>query len=166
MPESMRREPVAAPAESASANEPDYTRRSPMDLVCRQLPNADGGFDYLVSLPNPRHPYPPAPPICHHGTDNATTSMCWGYRGAGPADLALNVLAAYLPVSPETSLGGPAGAVRVWDGSFVAALAERLHPAFEAEVVSRIAAVGGVVTEDEIRAWLARQPGVSATPSV
>ena len=133
-----------------------------MDLVCRRtvLESTDGGegslgFDYryVISLPNPLHPLPAPPVIRHHCSDDISASMAWGYAGAEPSDVALNVMAAYFPC------GGDAvdAVFRARDGSRVSARAEQLHQAFKLEFLRRMPTAGGVVTQAQILAWLAVQ---------
>jgi hypothetical protein len=65
----------------------------------------------------------------------------WGYGGSGPADLALNILARFLP------------AADAWD----------LHHAFKREFVATLPRQGGVILAKSVRQWIAemwaaRQP--------
>lgn len=56
----------------------------------------------------------------------------WGYGGSGPAELALNILALYVP-APEA-----------W----------RLHQRYKWAVVSRLPLAGGTVTTPSVLAWV------------
>ena len=69
-------------------------------------------------------------PLVRH----SATGIEWGYRGDGPADLALSVLARFAP----------------------AAEAERLYRAFERDAIARVPYTGGVLRAERVRAWLDR----------
>lgn len=56
----------------------------------------------------------------------------WGYGGSGPADLALNVLALFVP-APEA-----------W----------RLHQNYKFGVIARLPRTGGTITAESVRAWI------------
>ncbi len=162
-PTTRPRETTPLPRAADTLDSPVGARHSPMDLVCRRTvrESADGadsalGFDYryIVSLPNPRHPQAAAAVIRHHCSDDITSSMAWGYAGAEPSDVALNVMAAYFPCH----VGIAASEVfRARDGSLVSARAEQLHQAFKLEFVRRLPTAGGVITEAQVRSWLAVQ---------
>lgn len=151
-----RRHPYIFPQESRGP--------SPMDLACRRVelpfvryrrgvPEAGlAGYDYLVTLPNPRHPMPPPRTIRHH-CDDFRTRACWGTASDAAADLALNVLAAYLPFS----IGDRLGAVRAWDGTIVSRRADRNYHAFKMRFLAKMPPAGGVVPEVTIRAWIQEQ---------
>lgn len=66
--------------------------------------------------------------ICH-----SPTGFEWGYAGSGPADLALNVLAAFTSTSE----------------------AHRLHQLFKFDHISPMPREGGRVLAHVIRSWLA-----------
>ena len=89
----------------------------------------------------------------------STATQSWGYAGSGPADLALNVLAAYCPFSA----GGKT--VKLWDGHLVSDWAERYHHAFNRDFLESLPEEGGVITEAEIRSWLREQDAL-AVPGV
>jgi hypothetical protein len=131
----------------------------PMDLVCRRIAATRPlhyiggdlvvtGFDVQVRLPNPNYPGACPPVLRHHSSDDSTATQSWGYAGSGPADLALNVLAAYCPISA----GGKT--VKLWDGHLVSDWAERYHHAFNRDFLESLPEEGGVITEAEIRSWL------------
>lgn len=144
----------------------------PMDLVCRRVPaesawsrsigaglDADA-YDLVVRLPNPNHPHPRPPVHRHHSTDDVTTVQAWGYAGSGPADLALNVMAAYLPVAADGAAAS-GREVKLWDGSHVSERAYRYHQAFKTAFLTHMPDAGGHVTEADIRAWIAEQETLS-----
>lgn len=114
----------------------------PMDLVC-SLAGAE--LDAHVKLPNPNFPHDPPAVIRHHCTDDIRKAQAWGYRGSGPADVALNVLQAFLP--------GDDGS-RTWDGSMLSKETERLYQAFKEEFIATLPKEGGVVPAVRIRAWI------------
>ena len=70
-----------------------------------------------------------------HVPRHSPTGIEWGYAGSGPADLARSVL---LALTDE-------------------ATAERLYPAFKADVVARVPHAGGVLRAADVRAWVAAQ---------
>lgn len=119
---------------------------SPMDLVCRRISAGLRQFSYQVSLPNVLHPGPSPAPICHHHLGPATLS--WGRKHPAVHDLALNVMAAYLPLER----GEPS--FRCEDGSLVSARAHRHHHAFASEFLELMPKSGGVIPERDIRAWV------------
>lgn len=84
----------------------------------------------------------------HH----SPTGMRWGYAGSGPADLALNVMAAFLPRAR-----GERG-VDLWDGSKVSEPAWNLHQRFKHAFIANMAIDGGTVPAQTIRDWLNAQP--------
>jgi hypothetical protein len=110
-------------------------RRGPMpDITCTRM--VDGTA--ACSLPR-RHR--------HHSREG----FDFGYSGVGPADLALNILAATLPLEP-----GDDG-VRLADTSQVSKAAWDLHEAFTRDVVARLPHEGGVISTQAIRDWVAAQ---------
>jgi hypothetical protein len=164
----------------SGASDANGAGTSAMDLVCRRMPSvsdtatSNGGPrglrpqapwfrhpaveavlepQYTVTLPNPRHPQPPPPVIRHHGVDHLLVSKCWGDAGSHTADLALNVMAAYYPHADDVP------GIRMADGSTVSEAAYRLHRAFKFAYLVRMSDEGGVVSEAEIRRWLALQLG-------
>ena len=118
------------------------------------------GFDVHVRLPNPNYPGGCPPILRHHSSDDCTTTQSWGYVGCGPDDLALNVLAAYCPI---TAAGKT---VKLWDGHLVSDRAERYHQAFRRDFLESLAEEGGVVTEAEIRSWLREQDALPMESAV
>lgn len=86
--------------------------------------------------------------VVHH----SPTGFEIGYGGSGPADLALNVLAAYVPPHSD---GLPP--VACWNGAVVSATAWRLHQQFKAEFIATMPKHGGRIAADAIRAWIASQ---------
>jgi hypothetical protein len=82
----------------------------------------------------------------------------WGFGGSGPADLALNVLALFLPLAP-----GATG-VALRDGSSVSEAAWVLHQAFKYDLIATLPRAGGHITAQTIRAWITTHPIVGADP--
>ena len=80
------------------------------------------------------------------------TGYGWGHSGAGAADLALNILAVFLPLAPE------ARGVELRDGSFVSTAAWELHRQFMQDLIATLPREGGTITADMIRIWLATHP--------
>jgi hypothetical protein len=84
--------------------------------------------------------------VVHH----SPAGFAWGNGGAGAADLAHNVLDAFLPPG-----GDGRAPVRCRDGNRVSASAWELHRAFTREVIARIPRAGGVLPGTVVRAWIA-----------
>jgi hypothetical protein len=82
----------------------------------------------------------------------------WGFGGSGPADLALNVLARFLPLAPEAT------GVALRDGSSVSEAAWALHHAFKYDLIATLPRAGGQITAKAIRAWITTHPVVGADP--
>jgi hypothetical protein len=70
-----------------------------------------------------------------HVERHSPTGIEWGYRGSGPADLALSILTRF--ADAET--------------------AQALYQRFKAEVIARVPDEGGVIQADQVRSWLAAQ---------
>jgi len=88
---------------------------------------------------------------------HSPTGFECGYGGSGPADLALNVLAALVPLGSDGADGW-----QIWDGQSVSATAGLLHQDFKFDFVARLPREGGTVPITAIRAWLdgkRREPG-------
>lgn len=80
---------------------------------------------------------------------HSPTGFECGYRGSGPADLALNVLAQLIPLGSDGAEGW-----KIWDGQKVSATAGILHHDFKEQFIARIPKEGGGVSINEIRTWL------------
>ena len=76
----------------------------------------------------------------------------WGFGGSGPADLALNVLALFLPLAPEAT------GVALRDGSTVSEAAWALHQAFKYDLIATLPRSGGHITAETIRTWISTHP--------
>ena len=83
-------------------------------------------------------------PIRHHSPDGIE----WGYNGSGPADLAINILHHFI-VTPEEML-----TVKMWDGSRISNLTERLHQRFKDDVIARVPDLGCTFPEAYLRGWI------------
>ncbi|MDF2758575.1 MAG: hypothetical protein K0S99_1207 [Thermomicrobiales bacterium] len=82
----------------------------------------------------------------------------WGFGGSGPADLALNVLALFLPLAVEAT------GVALRDGSSVSEAAWALHQAFKYDLIATLPRAGGHISTKTIRAWITAHPVVGADP--
>jgi len=82
----------------------------------------------------------------------------WGFGGSGAADLALNVLALFLPLAVE----GTSVALR--DGSPVSEAAWALHQTFKYDLIATLPRAGGDISAETIRAWITAHPVVGADP--
>ena len=125
-----------------------------MDIACRRDPDGTRHFNIRQA-------------IVHH----SPTGMEWGHGGSGPADLALNVLALFVPCpqAPSPDLPGDEDAatwarweaavagddrVELRDGSYVAAAVWDHYHDFKAEVIAALPEEGGTIAGDDVRAWL------------
>ena len=75
-----------------------------------------------------------------------------GWRGYPLGELALNILAVFLPLERE------ARGVELRDGSSVSAAAWELHQPFLQELIATVPRAGGTIPADMIRIWLATHP--------
>jgi hypothetical protein len=82
----------------------------------------------------------------------------WGFGGSGPADLALNVLAVFLPLAPEAT------SVALRDGSSVSEAAWVLHQEFKYDLIATLPRAGGDISAKTIRTWITTHPVVGADP--
>ena len=88
----------------------------------------------------------------------APQGVDWGFGGSGAADLALNVLALFLPLAADAT------GVALRDGSFVSEAAWALHQTFKYDLIATLPRAGGHITAKTIRAWIATHPVVGADP--
>jgi len=87
----------------------------------------------------------------HH----SQTGYEFGYLGSGPADLALNILALYLPLSHQSDRHE---AMKLWDNTEVSARAWSLHQQFKQDIVARIPQeAGGTITIQQVMFWLGQK---------
>lgn len=87
--------------------------------------------------------------IPHRFVWHSPTGFECGYCGSGPADLALNVLAALVPLGEDGAEGW-----EIYDGQKVSATAGLLHQDFKEGFIARIPKEGGKVPIEAIRAWI------------
>ena len=79
-----------------------------------------------------------------------------GYGGSGPADLALSILAAFLPAQTDGS------AERLYRGVRCSRFAWMYHQQFKWEFIATLPKEGGVIRAADIREWiLARMADVT-----
>lgn len=76
----------------------------------------------------------------------------WGYGGSGPADLALNILNAFVP--PGTDDYAP---VKMPVAGRASRTAVDLHQAFKWEFLATLPTSGGAIEADTIMRWLNKQ---------
>jgi hypothetical protein len=88
----------------------------------------------------------------------APTGFDWGFGGSGPADLALNMLALFLPLAPEAT------GVVLRDGSFVSEAAWALHHECKYDLIATLPRSGGHITAETIRTWITTHPIFPADP--
>jgi hypothetical protein len=88
----------------------------------------------------------------------APTGFDWGFGGSGPADLALNVLALFLPLAPDAT------GVALRDGSSVSEATWALHQAFKYDLIATLPRAGGHLTAETIRAWITTHPTIGEDP--
>jgi len=135
---------------------------SPMDLICERVerwaPRRRSGDrvsidcvpDHRVRLPNPRYPMPAPTVIRLHCPQHFQAAQAWGTLGPDALDVALNVMAAYLPFR----ISDRSGALRVADGAIVSRRAAQLYRPFAEDFLEQMSAEGGVVREAMIRSWI------------
>lgn len=97
---------------------PDYT--SVKDIHLRRIPGTEGQCGNAIADIAQRFVY------------HSPTGFEWGYGGSGPSDLALNVLALFVP---------PAEA---W----------RLHHDYKRDVIAALPHEGGTITAESVRDWI------------
>lgn len=90
---------------------------------------------------------------------HSPTGFEWGYGGSGPADLALNVLHLLLPGKLLHDFGNGR---KMYEGELVGGVgvsleALRLHQDFKRRFIEPLPAAGGVVSLEEMRAWIVQQ---------
>jgi len=121
-----------------------------MDITCRRLPRKGEPAVFNI-LQRHRHHSP--------------TGMEYGYLGSGPADLALNVLALFLPIEgkprsersdDDVAMSAP-NAVALWDGTAVSNEAWNLHQRFKEAFVAALPHAGGTIPGDAIRHWISQK---------
>ena len=85
----------------------------------------------------------------------------FGYGGSGPADLALNILNAFVPpgraVDWEDDNDGPDrddAPIECYQGT-CSRFAQRHHQAFKREFIAVMGEPGGTIPADAIRTWIA-----------
>lgn len=80
---------------------------------------------------------------------HSPTGFECGYGGSGPADLALNVLAALVPLKSDGAEGW-----QIWDKQHVSATAGILHQDFKEQFIARLPREGGTIPIADIRNWI------------
>lgn len=103
-------------------------------LVCRDL----GNGVVACNIPQAHR---------HH----SPTGFSIGYGGSGPADLALNVLAALIPITDQDD------SMKCWDGTRVSGDAWRQHQLFKWTFIANMPEAGGTVPIEKINMFLADQ---------
>jgi len=115
----------------------------PSEIVCTRRrfegPEPFDGEIAEVSIPQAHK---------HH----SPTGYEWGYLGSGPADLALNILALFLPLDRAPARSTPE---KLWDGTKVSLRAFQLHQYFKRDMIATIPHDGGVLAQRDIVNWLA-----------
>lgn len=128
------------------------------DIICvlhRELEHdVDGvyGVKYRINIPQL---------IRHH----SPSGMSWGYEGSGPADLALNILSLYIPVTRMGHLLGTGTtrrlhSTRCWDGNFVHDLAFKHHQDFKRRFIADMPKIGGVIPGFQIVHYIIHELGI------
>lgn len=79
--------------------------------------------------------------------NHSASGFEWGYRGSGPAQLALAILCDHFDVDNRRPLDGP-------DNDHAKKFARQMHQAFKREVIAGLETSGWTMTSKEIEAWL------------
>ncbi len=112
-----------------------------MDITMRRTPKGLG----ILNIPQT---------FKHH----SPSGMEWGYAGSGASDLALNILARFLPIAQAPKKGnGSVKTVELWDKSRVAGSVWDNYQYFKAEYIVPMNYAGGTIEGREIVAWLMGQ---------
>lgn len=85
---------------------------------------------------------------------HSPTGFECGYGGSGPADLALNVLAALVPLGADDADGW-----KIYDGQRVSATAGLLHQDFKDLFIATMPRDGRTIDIRAIRSWLQEKRG-------
>lgn len=88
--------------------------------------------------------------------DHSPTGFNWGYGGSGPADLALNILNAFVP--PGTDGLEPVRCYR----NTCSRTAQRLHQQFKWEFIASMDVAGGQISANAIRDWINKHQELAA----
>jgi len=75
----------------------------------------------------------------------------WGYGGSGPADLALNILNAYVPPGTDGL-----ESVKCYQGE-CSATASYLHQEFKREIIAAIPVSGATIYAETIHSWIKKK---------
>ena len=84
------------------------------------------------------------PHLAHH----SPSGFEFGYGGSGPADLALSILAAFVPVRAGESTE------RLYQGRRCSLFAWQYHQEFKREFIAPMTTEGGLIASQDIRAWI------------
>ncbi len=89
--------------------------------------------------------------VIHH----SPTGFEWGYGGSGPADLALNILNAFVPARSRFVRGDvvPAINIKCWRG-YCSKTAWDLHQAFKWRFIAKMPKYGGTIPREEILEYI------------
>ena len=100
--------------------------------------------------------------VPHVHVQHSPSGFSWGYAGSGPSDLALNILALFLPVMKHPKTGRVmTRTIAVWKGPRVNKTAFDLYQKFKTDFLIRLDQQSNhIIPGDDIRAWL-RQQGVT-----
>lgn len=116
------------------------------DVVLERVPDFEGGLDLCDNLKHKVRTNVPWS-VVEHSPDG----LLWGYNGAGPADLALNILNLFEPVGADGQ-----EPVVCWDGQ-ASQTAHALHQRFKADFLVGMPWEGGTISGANIRAWISER---------
>jgi hypothetical protein len=94
------------------------------------------------------------PQIHKHHSPSGTE---WGYHGSGAADLALNILARFLPLARAGKMGHKANRMKLWGGSEISGRVWELHQDFKREFIATMPYHGGTIEGVRVVDWLIEQ---------
>lgn len=135
---------------------PYHPSPGPLDLICRRTKTGPGheAEDYSFGVRLPAGASSAAGVHLHRAQHD--DGFTWGRPGPGTSDLALSVLAVFLPV-----VDGSLAPVSLPKDEEVSSAAYRHHLPFAREFLLPMPSCGGVIEEREIRAWIELQDAMA-----
>ena len=95
--------------------------------------------------------------IPHVHKHHSPSGMEWGFHGSGAAELALNILAKFLPLSKAGKMGYKNKRIKLRGGSEISGRVWELHQEFKREFIATMPYHGGQIEGVRIVDWLMEQ---------